>query len=254
MEERLKREKILRREAFKYRNQLREELGYKIKLLPKDAIKYIREVNKKGSRISVHDAFQRMAANPDMSPSVFRAMFDIVVVMHQRIASLRQDVWPVHTNFLGVTNSRLEQHNVESRNKFMIEARAIRPSVSVVIQEEIHMGSSTVVAVTGAEKGVLIKAKVSPAWFSLISKLGGASIRNQYLIVNARKVKEPFYGASIYIGEVINLKGEAKRLFGYFGIYKDGDERISVYNDGLEKTERMLRVHVSRRVTDEMTS
>ena len=255
MEEKLTRAKRLRREALTYRNQLREELGLRVKQLPKDAVKLLRLMVQKDKRIDQYKVHQNMPGNPEGNASVFRAKLDIVAVMHNRVNGLRHDVWPDNAMFVGHTVSSLERHNVESRNKFRVEAQSIRPSVSVVIQEELHMGSSTVVEVIGKEKNVLVKAKVSPAWSSLINKLGGASIGKQYLIVNARKVKAPFYGATIYIGELINLKGDAKALFGYFGIYRNGDERISVHGTkGLEQTERMLRVHVSRRVTDEMTS
>jgi hypothetical protein len=255
MKEQLSREKRLRREAFTYRNKLRGELDLRVKQLPKDAVKQIRLMVRKDRRIDQYKVHQQMPGDPEGNASVFRAELEIATVMHNRVNALRHDVWRDNAMFTGHTVSRLEHHNLESRNRFRIEAQAIRPSVSVVIQEELHMGSSTVVEVSGQEKNVLVKAKVSPAWFSLINKLGGASIRNQYLIVNARKVKVPFYGAAIYIGQLINLKGDAKAIFGYFGIYRNGDERISVHGaKGLEQTERMLRVHVSRRVTDEMTS
>lgn len=255
MEEKLNIAKRLRRDALTYRNKLREELDLRVKQLPKDAVKLLRLMVQKDKRIDQYKVYQNMPGNPHHNTSVFRAELDIVSVMHKRVSGLRQDVWPDNAMLVGHTVSSLERHNVESRNKFRIEAQAIRPSVSVVIQEEMHMGSSTVVEVTGVEKNVMVRVRVSPAWYSLINKLGGASIRNQYLIVNARKVKAPFYGAAIYIGELINLKGDVKALFGYFGIYRNGDERISVHGTkGLEQTERMLRVHVSRRVTDEMTS
>jgi hypothetical protein len=254
MEEKLMRETRLRREALTYRNKLREELDLRVKQLPKDAVKQIRLMVRKDKRIDQYKIHQNMPGSPEGNPSIFRAELEIATVMHNRVNGLRHDVWPNQTMFTGQTVSRLEHHNVESRNKFRIEAQTIRPSVSVVIHEEWHMGTSTVVQVTGTEKNVMVRVKVSPAWSRLIDKLGGARIRNQYLIVNARKVKEPFYGAAIYIGELINLKGDVKALFGYFGIYRSGNERVSVHGTkGLEQTERMLRVHVSRRVTDEMT-
>lgn len=242
-------EKAYRRQIFTHRAEMCEELDRKVKQLPPDAMKYVRDTVRKKSRLSSYDLNSKMY-DPSIAPPVMRSRFEVVCLMHNRISSLRADVL---SDTYNENVSCLQRHSGDSKSSFKKEAQDIRPSVSVMLQDGIHMGASTVDSVSGTEKNVMIKARISPAWCRLIRKLGGASIRGQYLIVNAMKVSHPFYGATIYYGELINLKGDPKAICGYFGIYMNNNTRISVHGDCLAKTERMLRSHVARAVSQEMT-
>lgn len=249
------------RQAIRYWSELREELDLKIKQLPPSCLKQVKRKIKERRRVASYEINIDHEEPQFLSKSALKSKLEIIATMYSQVKRMQSDVYS-GVAFEMESVSPIRRHANESRAKFRYEVQTVRPTATVVWNEDLHMGRSKILQVHGVAKSVTIKANVSPAWKSLISKLGGAIICGHHLVVTAAEIKRPFHGGTIYLGELLSLKGDPKVLHGYFGIFKDENgNRITVFGqqvmddgDGVRKTERALRVSVAKLAINEMTT
>lgn len=241
-----------RREAFTYRNYLRQVVGEHISALPIDLKMILRRKVKEKRHLSTYDFPTNDLSGHSLA--VLRAKMDIICSMLNNVRGLRGAIWETDTSYNGVTASRLQQEFEASKNRFTYQAQQLRPSLRVHTNPELEHKPSKIRDIKGSGKNVIVAANVSPAWARLTDKLGGAIVQRKYLIVSARFISSPIEGANVYYGEVIDLVGDVKRMTGYFGIYGSGEGRIDFFSGDLAKTERNLRSRVARSVINEMSS